>query len=422
MDQQFHSYVDENRLRADIIQTAEFGTVPVEEGNCRTVLTGTDANRQAREYLIEKLSERDLDVSIDSVGNITGRWVPDTAEPAAQAVATGSHLDSVIAGGIFDGVLGVYAGIESIRAMQDAELSPPRPIEVVAFTEEEGGRFSDGVLGSSVAIGERSVADALAITDDTGVTLGEALERIDFRGEGRLDATDWNSWLELHVEQGTRLENAPASAGIVTHITGTIRCHIDVLGEANHAGTTSMEARTDALTAASELALEIESTTNDIVETHSETAVGTVGQFDVKPGSINVIPGAVHLGVDIRDVEYETMEQIVSTIHRCLSRLEHERTVETAFSRPYDIEPISMSERCITALHSVATQAEISTLELHSGAGHDTMHIAKATDGGLIFAPSEGGYSHSAAEWTSWSDCAVATRLLAGALYDLATE
>lgn len=422
MDQHLHQYIDEDRLRADIMQTAEFGTVPVEEGNCRTVLTGTEANKQAREYFVEKLDERELDVSIDSVGNITGRWVPDTVDPTAQAVATGSHLDSVIAGGIFDGVLGVYAGLESIRAMQDAECVPTRPIEVVAFTEEEGGRFSDGVLGSSVAIGATSVADALTTTDDSDVTLGEALKQIGFKGEGRLDASKWDAWLELHVEQGTRLEDASASAGIVTHITGTIRCHIDIVGEANHAGTTSMKARTDALTAASELALEIESTTNDIVETQSETAVGTVGQFDVEPGSINVIPGAVHLGVDIRDIEYESMEQIVSSIHQCLSRLENERTVETTFSRPYDIEPVSMSERCITALHSAATHTGISTLDLHSGAGHDTMHIAKVTDAGLVFAPSEGGYSHSAAEWTDWSDCTTTARLLATALYDLATK
>ncbi|MDJ1434823.1 Zn-dependent hydrolase [Halostagnicola sp. A-GB9-2] len=420
--QHLYQYVDGDRLREDITQTAKFGSVPVEDGNCRTVLTGTEANKRAREYFVKKLDERGLDVSIDAVGNIAGRWVPENADPTARSVATGSHLDSVVDGGQFDGVLGVYAGLEAIRAIQDASLSPDLPLEVVAFTEEEGGRFSDGVLGSSVAIGASNVADALATTDDTGVTLGEALEEIDFKGEERLDATAWDSWLELHVEQGTRLEETSVSAGIVTHITGTIRCHIDILGEADHAGTTSMESRVDALTAASELALEIESVTNEIVETHSETAVGTVGQFDVEPGSINVIPGSVHLGIDIRDIEYESMERIVSSIRRCLARLEDERAVETTFSRPYDIDPISMSDRCIATLHSAATQAGINTIELHSGAGHDTMHIAKVTDAGLVFAPSEGGYSHSAAEWTDWSDCTTSTRLLAGALYDLATE
>lgn len=422
MDRQIHSYIDEDRLRADITRTAEFGKVSVEEGNSRTVLTGTEANRQAREYFVNKLEERNLDVRIDAVGNVTGRWVPDTGDPTASAVATGSHLDSVVNGGIFDGVLGVYAGLESIRAMQDAAVAPDRPVEVVAFTEEEGGRFSDGVLGSSVAIGARSVEDALAITDDDGTTLGEALEQIGFKGTGRLDATDWSSWLELHVEQGTRLKRAAASAGIVTDVTGTIRCHVDISGEANHAGTTPMKARTDALTAASELVLDVESTTNEIVETTSETAVGTVGQFEVEPGSINVIPGTVHAGIDIRDVEYDSMERIVAGVKDCLNRLEERRNVKTTFERPYDIEPVSLSKRCISALHDAAMDVGINTVDLHSGAGHDTMHVAKATDAGLVFAPSKGGYSHSPAEWTDWSDCATTTRLLALTLHDLATE
>lgn len=422
MDGYLHRYVDEERVRVDVTRTAEFGNVPVEDGHCRTVLTGTDANKRAREFFIERLTERGLDVRIDAVGNIVGRWVPEGTDPAARPVATGSHLDSVVAGGIFDGVLGVYAGLESIRAMQDAGLSPAHPIEVVSFTEEEGGRFSDGVLGSSVAIGSQSVADALATTDMEGVALGNALERIGFHGEGRIDATGWDSWLELHVEQGTRLEAANAAAGIVTDITGTVRCHIDIIGEANHAGTTSMAARTDALTAASELVLDIESTTRKIVKNHSETAVGTVGQFEVEPGSINVIPGKVHLGVDVRDVEYESMERIVSEMRRYLERLEDERDVETVFERPYDIEPVAMSDRCVSALHDAAATTDVTARELHSGAGHDTMQVARATDAGLVFAPSQGGYSHSAREWTDWDDCVTATRLLAVALYDLASE
>lgn len=422
MDNHLHRYVDEERIRTDVTRTAEFGNVPVEDGHCRTVLTGTDVNKRAREFFIERLTERGLDVRIDAVGNIVGRWVSEGTNPAAHAVATGSHLDSVVAGGIFDGVLGVYAGLESVRAMQDAGLSPDRPIEVVAFTEEEGGRFADGVLGSSVAIGSQSVADALATTDADGVALGDALERIGFHGEGRIDATDWDSWLELHVEQGTRLEAANAAAGIVTDITGTVRCHIDVIGEANHAGTTSMAARTDALAAASDLVLDIESTTQGIVESHSETAVGTVGQFEVEPGSINVIPGKVHLGVDVRDVEYESMERIVSEIKRCLKQLEDERGVGTVFERPYDIEPVAMSDRCVRALHDAAAATDVTAQELHSGAGHDTMQVARATDAGLVFAPSQGGYSHSPREWTDWDDCAAATGLLAVALYDLASE
>lgn len=422
MSRNIHQYIDKNRLRNDILTTAEFGKLSDQDGYGRTVLTGTEPNKQAREYFVKQAEDVGLDVRIDEVGNIAGRWVPDGVDSTNSAVAAGSHLDSVTAGGIFDGVLGVYAALEAVRAMKAADVTPDHPLEVVVFTEEEGGRFSDGVLGSSVAIGEQSIENALALTDTDGVSLGGALEQIGFRGEGRLDAAAWDSWLELHVEQNTQLETAGVPAGIVTDITGTIRCHIEVIGEANHAGTTSMADRTDALTAASELALELESVTQDIVDTQSDTAVGTVGQFEVEPGAINVIPGKVNVGIDIRDIEYETMEQIVSSVTDCLSRLEDERGVETTFERPYDIKPVPMSERCMTALHDAAATIGADTLDLHSGAGHDTMQIAKVTDAGLFFAPSRGGHSHSPAEWTDWEDCAAATQVLARGLYSLATE
>lgn len=421
MHDDLHEHVDGDRLRDDILATAEFGNLPNEDGHGRTVLAGTEPNRRAREHFVERARDADLDVRIDGVGNVVGRWDPGGVAPNTPAVAAGSHLDSVTAGGMFDGVLGVYAALEAVRAMQAAGATPDRPLEVVSFTEEEGGRFSDGVLGSSVATGDRSIESALALRDADGVALGEALDRIGFRGEGRLDATAWDSWLELHVEQGTRLETAGVPAGIVTHITGTIRCHVNVIGEANHAGTTSMADRTDALTAASELALEIESTTRDI-NARSETAVATVGQFDVAPDAINVIPGEVTLGIDIRDIDYGTMEDIVSSIRDCLTRLEVERGVETTFERPYDIEPVSMSERCKTTLRDAAAGMGFDTCDLHSGAGHDTMNIATVTDSGMLFAPSRGGHSHSPAEWTAWSDCAAATRLLTRGLHELATD
>lgn len=421
MHDDLHEHVDGDRLRDDILATAEFGNLPNEDGHGRTVLAGTEPNRRAREHFVERARDADLDVRIDGVGNVVGRWDPGGVAPNTPAVAAGSHLDSVTAGGMFDGVLGVYAALEAVRAMQAAGATPDRPLEVVSFTEEEGGRFSDGVLGSSVATGDRSIESALALRDADGVALGEALDRIGFRGEGRLDATAWDSWLELHVEQGTRLETAGVPAGIVTHITGTIRCHVNVIGEANHAGTTPMADRTDALTAASELALEIESTTRDI-NSRSETAVATVGQFDVAPDAINVIPGEVTLGIDIRDIDYGTMEDIVSSIRDCLTRLEVERGVETTFERPYDIEPVSMSERCKTTLRDAAAGMGFDTCDLHSGAGHDTMNIATVTDSGMLFAPSRGGHSHSPAEWTAWSDCAAATRLLTRGLHELATD
>lgn len=410
----------QERLREDIERNAEFGDIDAFDGRGRTVRAGSDANRQAREYFVERLENAGLEVRVDEIGNVAGRWSSESADPNAAPIAAGSHLDSVPQGGIFDGPLGVYSALESVRAIQDAGLEPARPIEVVCFTEEEGATFGDGMLGSSVATGQRSVEDALALTDDGGRTLGGALEEIGFAGEGRLDASEWDAWLELHVEQDTALERADVPAGVVTTITGISHCAVSIEGEANHAGATPMNQRTDALAAASEFVLDIERAANEVVDEQSETAVGTVGSISIQPNATNVVPGRVDLGVDVRDVEYEAMNEIVSRARTSLDRLESERGVHTDFDRHFDVKPVPMSERCRDALHAAGETAGIETMDLHSGAAHDTMHVAKVTDAALLFAPSRDGISHNPLEWTDWEDCAEATRVLAGAIARLA--
>jgi N-carbamoyl-L-amino-acid hydrolase len=416
--------VDRERLREDVERNAAFGEIETGEGRGRTVLTGTEANREAREYLVERLESARLDVRIDAVGNIAGRWTPSSVDPHAAPVAAGSHLDSVPEGGIFDGPLGVYAALEAVRAMQEAGIDPARPVEVVSFTEEEGQRFASGLLGSSVAVGERSVEEALELVADDGEepTLESALESIGFRGEGRLDASEWDAWLELHVEQSDRLEDAGVPVGVVTAITGITHCEVVVRGEADHAGATPMGDRTDALAAASEFVRDVEDAANDVVAEDSDTAVGTVGSLDVRPNATNVVPGAVEMGVDVRDVDRDAMETMVSRARDGLADLERERGVETEFRRPFDLEPTPMSDRVREAASSAGESAGIETMDLHSGAAHDTMHVASVTDAGLLFAPSQDGISHNPKEWTDWDDCAAATRVLAGALADLADE
>jgi N-carbamoyl-L-amino-acid hydrolase len=412
-------HVDADRLRADIEGNAEHGAIEGVEGRGRTVLTGTDANRAVRERLVERMEDAGLTVSVDAVGNIAGTWVPESADPDAAPVAAGSHLDSVPEGGIFDGPLGVYAALEAVRAMQDAGLEPERPVTVVSFTEEEGQLFADGLLGSSVAVGERTVDEALALEYE-GRTLGEALEADGFAGEGLLDASEWDAWFELHIEQDTRLEREGVPVGVVTTITGITHCDVEVVGEANHAGATPMDERTDALTAASEFVLDVEAAANDVVESSSETAVGTVGSFTVSPNATNVVPGRVEMGLDVRDVEYESMQTIVEAAKASLSLVERTRDVQTGFERPFDLQPTPMSESLREAAHRAGDRAGIETMDLHSGAAHDTMHVAKVTDAVLLFAPSKDGISHNPREWTDWEDCAAATRVLAGAIADAA--
>ena len=407
--------IDTDRLRRDIERTGSFGAVETTDGHGRTNLTGTPANREAREYLVDRLEAADCEVTVDAVGNVAGTWTPPSADPDADPVAVGSHLDSVPSGGIFDGPLGVYAGLEAVRAMQAAGVEPERPITVVSFTEEEGQRFADGLLGSSVATGERSVGEALAVTDD-GVTLEDTLADIGFRGEGRLDASTWDAWYELHIEQDTKLESADVPVGVVTTITGITHLAVRIEGEANHAGATAMDDRRDALAAASELVLAVERAAREVVATDSASAVGTVGSLDVAPNATNVVPGAVEVGVDVRDVDRESMERIVARVRETLARLERERGVTTSVERPFDLHPTPMSDTLRETAHAAGERAGIETTDLHSGAAHDTMHVARVTDAVLLFAPSRDGISHNPREWTDWDDCAAATRVIAESL------
>jgi N-carbamoyl-L-amino-acid hydrolase len=408
--------VDESRLREDLERNGEFGAVPG-EGHGRTVLTGTESNREAREYLVSRLEDAGLAVEVDAVGNIVGRWDPSGA--TGTPVASGSHLDSVPEGGIFDGPLGVYAALESVRAMQDAGIEPGRPVEVVSFTEEEGTRFSSGLLGSSVAAGEWSPEDALAMADEEGTTLGAALEAIGFRGEGRLDASEWDAWLELHVEQHTELESRGVPAGVVTAVTGITHCSVAVEGEANHAGSTPMGDRRDALCAAAEFVTDLERAANERTEV-DPAAVGTVGELSVSPGARNVVPGGVETSLDIRSIERESMEHLVDAARESLDRIASDRGIRTDIEREFDVDPTPMTARCQTALREGAEAAGLETIELHSGAGHDSMTVAAVTDAGMLFAPSRDGVSHSPREWTDWGDCAAATRVLAAGLTRLA--
>ena len=413
--------ISKERLREDIETNAGFGALDVADGHGRTVLTGTDADRRAREYFVERLREADLDVRVDAVGNVAGRFVPDGVGPDTAPIAAGSHLDSVPKGGIFDGPLGVYAALEAVRAMREADVELTRPAEVVCFTEEEGQCFGGGLVGSAVAAGDLSVEDALALTDENGGTLGEALADIDFAGEDRLDASEWTAWFEVHIEQGERLEDAGIPVGVVTAITGLARGNVRIEGKANHAGTTSMSWRNDALAAASEFVLTVERVATECTE-DSPSAVGTVGKLAVEPNAPNVVPGAVELTLDVRDVEYDSMERIFDRADESLARLRRERGVSTSLERPWDRRPTPMSQHCREAIHAAGEQEGVATMDLHSGAGHDTMNVAAVTDAALLFAPSRKGISHNPLEWTDWVDCVTVTRVLADAMASLASE
>jgi N-carbamoyl-L-amino-acid hydrolase len=413
--------IDGDRLRGDIETNATFGATAADEGRGRTVLTGSDADRRAREHFVEQLEDGGLDVRVDAVGNIAGRWTPPECDPDAAPVAFGSHLDSVPHGGIFDGPLGTYGALEAVRAMQEAGAALDRPVEVVCFTEEEGARFGIGTLGSSVATGRLDAADALERTDDEGVTLGERLEEVGFDGDAEIEAAGWDAWAELHIEQGTRLTAADAGVGLVESITGITNCAVTIEGEADHAGATPMDERSDAFAAAAEFVLGLERAAKER-STASEAAVATAGAASVEPNVRNIVPAAVRLDLDIRDTERAGMDELVERCERTLARLERTRGVDTTLERYRDSEPTQMAERCLTAASRAAETRGIDAVRLHSAAMHDTANVAAATDAVLLFAPSEDGISHSPREWTDWADCAAATGVLGETVRSLASR
>ena len=407
--------VDTDRLRNDIEANAAFGALDTETGRGRTVLTGTDADRRARERLLDRFADADLDVRIDPVGNIASRWVPEGVAPGTPAVAMGSHLDSVPEGGIFDGPLGVYGALEALRTIRDADLALSRPIEVVCFTEEEGARFGVGTLGSSAATGHRAIEDVLSLTDESGISLEFALENIGFRGEDTIDPAAWDSWFELHIEQGTRLESSGAAVGVVNAITGLTNGLVTFSGEADHAGSTPMDERRDALAAAAAFIGAVEDTATAVAATQP-TAVATVGKMTVSPNARNIVPGEVVLELDVRDIDGATMDRIMSDLRDHCERIGEERPVETAFERPRNDPPSHMSDRLRDLVTDMNASDGIGVETMHSAAMHDTALVADRTDALLLFAPSQDGISHNPREWTDWSDCATATGFLARAV------
>ena len=413
------THVDADRLRGDLLENGRFGAVDDTEGHGRTVLTGSAADQAAREHLIETLEGLGCAVRIDQVGNIAGRWTPSDADPEAAPIAIGSHLDSVPRGGIFDGPLGVYAGVETIRALQAAPEVVTRPVEVVCFTEEEGARFGRGLLGSSVAADAYPAAKALALTDETGTTLAERLSAMGMQGTATITPAEWAAWFEVHIEQGSVLERAAEPIGVVSAITGVWNGTIEIQGRADHAGATGMDERADALMAGSAMLTALEDRTHEVVATDSAFATLTVGELEVTPGTSNVVPERVQAALDVRDTDSAVIEELSAAAQAIGARIERQRDVEITVEETQSVAPTPLSDRCQTALTAGAAGTPPT---LPSGGGHDTMHIAEHTDAGLLFVRSRDGLSHTPQEFSRWEDCAAAVETLVGAVRQLETR
>ncbi|MBA3012488.1 MAG: M20 family metallo-hydrolase [Proteobacteria bacterium] len=403
-----------DRFSKDFKAIARFGRL---ENGGVTRLAFSKEDLGARTYLIRAMETAGLEVRIDPVGNIRGTR-PGTKN--LPPVLAGSHLDTVPWGGHFDGVIGVLGALEMVRTMNDRSIVTKRPVEVVNFSCEESSRFGISTVGSKVLAGRLGSDDLKKATDKDGISIYQALGKSGYAPDqaGPLKEKV-HAFIELHIEQGPVLEHENCQVGIVTAIAGPTRFKVSICGRADHSGTTPMNLRKDALAGASEVILGVEKIASFEA---GEKTVATVGVAHILPGSMNVVPGQVDLGIDLRDICKSDKDGAVKKILALLDRVRTKRGLEIACEMISDEAPVPLSENIIALLEQEAGNAGLGYEKLPSGAGHDAMNMAKITDAGMIFIPSIKGISHNIVENSRFSDIAAGCALLYAAVTRLADQ
>lgn len=396
--------IDGERLAQRLYELSQIGPLPTGGVNRRGF---SKEEKEAKSLVTSWMTKAGLKVETDGAGNIFGRFV---GKDNSQSVASGSHLDTVPAGGNFDGVLGVLAALELVEAWRTQDFTPEKSFEVVIFSDEEGARFSSGVFGSRAYMGLLTEEVMTNVRDSEGLNLEEVLEQYgsnlnDFKN---IKQRDWTFFAETHIEQGKLLEKHDLPVGIVSGIAGQSWLEIEFKGLAGHAGNTPMNDRQDALVAAGRFVSEIET----LPSTVSDTAVATVGKLSVSPNGANVIPESVKLIVDIRDIHEDTREILIDKIRNHAKQIADERGIEVVVERTSSVKPIPIDTVYKEELKEILRDMKIEPLELPSGAGHDSMNIGLEIPVAMIFARSVDGISHNPKEWTSLNDCVTAIHVL----------
>ena len=392
--------VDSDRLASRMEAIARVGARP--EGAFRTA--GSDADLAARDAFTGWLEEAGFEVRTDLAGNLIGHLAG--TDPSLPPLLTGSHLDSVPAGGNFDGVAGSIASLEAATAIAASGTPLRHPLEVVNFFNEENGKTGSRALAGEVT------PDEMDLPVYAGLTLGQALARVggspERITEAALEPGHYAGFLELHIEQSPTLATEGIDIGIVEGIVGIRRFRVRVSGVANHAGTTAMGIRRDALVTAGRF----------LVAVHEETQawpgrqVATVGRIEAHPGAPNVIPGAVDLTLEIRDLRMETIEALYQRFQELGRELARRNQTDITFEQYYLSRAAPCDPLFIDTLEAAAESLGVSNLRMPSGAGHDAQSIAVLAPVGMLFVPSRDGISHSPREFTSLSDIANGTRVL----------
>ncbi|MDQ2850813.1 MAG: M20 family metallo-hydrolase [Actinomycetota bacterium] len=348
----------------------------------------------AGDWLADRMRELDLQVEVDPAGNVLGKW----SAGSGPAVLVGSHLDSVPAGGKFDGTLGVLSGLEAIRRLQRDGFQPERPIWLVAFNDEEGTRFDTALFGSSAFVGEdlTGLRDRIGID---GVTLAEGMSAAGFDFDRLPSAKAVHHvgcYLELHIEQGPHMESKGLDTAVVTDIVGMRGYRVELLGQANHAGATPMHARRDALACASRVVLALRDGA-----LAAEDITANVGQITIEPGGSNVVPGKAVLLVDVRAADPTRFASLENFVRDIVRRAADEEGICAHVSETYSVSPAPMDASLQALLGEEMTIAQLAWESMPSGAGHDAQVLARHVPSAMLFVPSHNGISHAPAEYTA---------------------
>jgi N-carbamoyl-L-amino-acid hydrolase len=401
------------RLRASLEEMAKIGATP---GGGVQRLTLSDEDKRGRDQIVAWMKAIDLAVTIDEMGNIFGRR--PGKNDALPPVMSGSHADSQPRGGRFDGILGVMGALEVMRTLHDNKVQTERPMVIVDWTNEEGSRFAPAMVASGVWAGALERDWVYARTDINGKKFGEELERIGYKG--KIPAKKWpvHAYYEFHIEQGPMLERQKKTIGAPKGILCLHWYDVYLTGEANQVGPTPMEGRHDALCAAAEMILAV----NTLPDRMKGNMVATVGEIQNKPNSRNIIPDGVHFTVDIRSWDDDHALKAWDLLKKDFAEIAARRGTPIRIDETWRCPHAPFAEPLVKRVLDTAGELGYSSLHMVSGAGHDASYMNQVCPTAMIFVPSIGGRSHVEVENTAWSDCEAGANVLLHALLKTANE
>lgn len=381
--------INGERLWASLMEMAEIGATA--RGGVRR-LALTEVDRAARERFRALCDAAGLTVRVDAAGNMFARR--PGRDPARPPVLVGSHLDSQPSGGKFDGALGVLAGLEVMRSLNDLGLTTEAPVELVNWTDEEGSRFGKCLIGSGLWAGVYDPAATEALADEAGETFGAALDRVGQRGEHPAQAFPADAYFELHIEQGPILEREGAAVGVVTGAQAQVWYELVATGQDAHAGTTPPSARRDALLCAARVIELVDRT----MRARGESGRGTVGQLHVSPNSPNVIPGEVRFTAEFRHPAEAEINRIAAQFPREAGFIARDCDVKLEVREVMRLPAQAFDPACVGLVREAAARLGLPAREIVSGAGHDAVYVARRVPSAMIFTPCRDGLSHNEAE------------------------